>query len=71
MRRLAEPGAKLLDQPRLADARLADNQRELTFARARALPSPAEQIEFLLATDERRQRRAPPRRPPPLARTMR
>ena len=56
VRRLAEPGVKLLDQPRLAEARLADDQHELTLALARALPAPAEQIEFLLAPDERRQR---------------
>ena len=56
MRRLAEPGAKLLDQPRLADAGLADHKRELALAFARALPTPTEQIELLLASDERRQR---------------
>ena len=56
MRRLAEPGAKLLDQPRLAHARLADDQRQLTLAFARALPAPGEKIELLLASNERRQR---------------
>jgi hypothetical protein len=61
---LAQPGAKLLDQPRLADARLADDQRQLAFAGTRALPAPAEQIELLLAADERRQR---PRAAPPAA----
>jgi hypothetical protein len=55
MRRLAEPDAKLLDQPRLAQARLADDERELTLALASALPAPAEEIELLLASDERGQ----------------
>ena len=38
--------AKLLDQPRAADARLAtDHKRELALAFAGALPTPTEQIE--------------------------
>jgi hypothetical protein len=36
VRRLAEPGAKLLNQPRLADAGLADDKGELALAGARA-----------------------------------
>jgi hypothetical protein len=36
VRRLAEPRAKLPDQPRFAQARLADDQHELAFARPRA-----------------------------------
>jgi hypothetical protein len=47
---------KLLHQPGLAQARLADNQRKLALAFARAIPAPGEKIEFLLAPDERRQR---------------
>ena len=41
VRRLAEPCAKLLDQPRLADAGLADDQRELALACERARPAAA------------------------------
>ena len=53
MRRLAEPQAKLLDEARLADAGLADNQRELALASHRPLPAPAQEVELLLAPDER------------------
>ena len=56
MRRLREPGAKLLDQPRFAEARLADDQRELPLAAARALPAAREDVEFLGAADQRRRR---------------
>jgi hypothetical protein len=54
--RLAKAGVKLLHQPRLAQAGLADDQRELAFAFVRALPAPGEKIELLLTPDERRQR---------------
>ena len=50
--------AKLLDQPRLADAGLADDQRELAFAFERARPAARQQRKFVLAADERRQARA-------------
>ena len=62
MRRLAESSAKFLDQPGLAHARLADDQRKLALALARAIPAPGEKIELLLAPDQRRQRArgAPP-----------
>ena len=50
----AEPGVELLDEPRLAEAGLADDQDELAFACARALPAARQQSEFLLAPDERR-----------------
>ena len=43
VRRLRQPGAELLDQPRFAEARLADDQRELAFAAARALPAAREE----------------------------
>jgi hypothetical protein len=56
VRRLPETGAKLLDEPRFADPRLADDQRELAFARARTLPAPPQKIELFLAPDERRRR---------------
>ena len=54
VRRLAEAAVKLLHQPRLAQAGLADDQRELALAFVRALPAPGEKIEFLLAPDEGR-----------------
>ncbi len=63
VRRLAELQAKLLDEARLADAGLADNQRELALASRRPLPAPAQEVELLLAPDQRRQRagaEAPP-----------
>ena len=53
VRRLAEAAVKLLDQPGLAQARLADDQRELALAFVRALPAPGEKIEFLLTPHER------------------
>ena len=56
VRRLRQPGAELLDQPRFAEARLADDQRELPLAAARALPAAREQVEFLGAADQRRRR---------------
>ena len=59
VRRLAEAAVKLLHQPRLAQAGLADDQRELALAFARALPAPGEKIELLLAPDERRQSARP------------
>jgi len=37
VRRLRQPGAELLDQPRFAEAGLAGDQRELPVAAARAL----------------------------------
>jgi hypothetical protein len=43
---------KLLHQPRLAQAGLANDQRELALALVRALPAPGEKIEFLLTPDE-------------------
>ena len=45
--------AKLLDEAGLADAGLADDERDLALASRRALPLPAEEIELLLAPDER------------------
>ena len=72
VRRLRKARMELLDKPRLAEARLADDQRELAFARPRALPAALKQAKLLLAADERRQATARrPFGPPPLARTMR
>ena len=60
----AKRRAKLLHKTRLADARLADDERELARAIARPLPAPAQQVELLLAPDERgeRPRAGAPRR---------
>ena len=44
---------KLLHQPRLAQAWLANDQRKLALAFVRALEAPGEKIELLLAADER------------------
>ena len=43
---------KLLHQPRLAQARLADYQRELALAFARAIPASTEKVELLVAPYE-------------------
>ena len=52
MRGLAKPGAKLFDEPGLANSGLAADQHKLTFARPDALPAPGENDEVLLAPDE-------------------
>ena len=54
VRRFCEPHMELLEEPGLAKARFADDQRELAFARPGALPAARKQAEFLLATDKRR-----------------
>ena len=46
MRNLDESGAELLDQPRLADPGLADDERELAFASTRSLPTAGEVFEL-------------------------
>jgi hypothetical protein len=43
---------KLLHEPGLAEARLADNQRKLALTFLRAIPASAEKIEFLLTAKE-------------------
>ena len=70
MRRPSEPQAKLLNEARLADAGLADHERELPHACRRALPAPAQEVEFLLTPDERSEHAGSKRRAP-LARTIR
>src|SRR3984957_5986512 len=60
----AEPRTELLDEPRLADAGLADDERELALALPGALPALAEEIELPLATHEP-SRRPRARRPTP------
>ena len=47
---------ELLDEPRLAEAGLADDQHELSFACPRTLPAARKHAQFLLAADEGRQR---------------
>ena len=61
MGRLSEPGMKLIDKPRLADAGFTDDLDELTLA-ASPLPAAREQAQLLFAADERRRR--PPTRTP-------
>jgi hypothetical protein len=56
VRRLAELQAKLLDEARLADAGLADDLDELPLASCGPLPAPTQEVELLLAPDERSQR---------------
>jgi hypothetical protein len=52
VRRLAQAAVKLLHQPRLAQAGLADNQCELSLALMSAFPSAGEKIELLPTADE-------------------
>ena len=56
MRRLAELQAKLLDEPRLADAGFADDLDELPLAFRRPFPTSEQEVELLLAPDEWSQR---------------
>ena len=58
--RLAEPRVKLLDQPRLAEAGLADDQHELALALARALPAPASRSSSSSRPTKRRERARQP-----------
>jgi len=65
MRRLPQPRVELVQETRLAEARLANNERELPVARPRALPATQEDAQLLFAADERSQRpdAASPTRP--------
>ena len=47
---------ELLNEPRLAEPRFADDQHELAFASLCALPAARQHAELLLAPDEGRQR---------------
>jgi hypothetical protein len=49
---------KRRSEPRLADARLAGNQRHASLAALRQFPAAQQQLDFLLASDERRLLRA-------------
>src|SRR5262245_63149950 len=50
---IAEPRSKLFDQPGLADARLADDEQELPFARAGPFPAADQDVKVLFAADKR------------------
>src|SRR5271165_1049012 len=65
VRRFAKRRVEFLDQPRLADAGLADDQNKLAFARPHALPAAYQEAQFLLAADKGRQ--SPRPRPPAAA----
>src|ERR1700722_17020226 len=52
MRRFRNLLMEALHQPRLADARLADNQRHLALAIQYALPATHKRAQFILASDE-------------------
>src|SRR6516164_4585054 len=54
--RVAELPSKLLDQPRLADAGLADNHHELPFPRSGAFPAAGQDADVLFAANERREK---------------
>src|SRR5215472_9692484 len=47
--RLREARMELLNEPRLAEPRLAHDQHDLAFAGPDAVPSPLQQSQFLLA----------------------
>src|SRR5262245_48751247 len=53
VRHIAEPCSKLIDQPRLADARLADDEQELPLARVGPFPSAGHDAKVLFAADKR------------------
>ena len=46
---------KLLDEPRLAETRFANDLDELALARSRALPATGQKVELLTTADEWRQ----------------
>src|SRR4029450_13330326 len=52
VRPIAEPRSKLFDQPGLADARLADDEQELPFARVGPLPAAGQNAKVLVAADK-------------------
>src|SRR5262249_32966831 len=53
VRDLAQPGMKLLDQPRLPQPRLADDQHQVPVALPAPLPAPPPPGGFFLAADKR------------------
>jgi hypothetical protein len=50
---------EFLNEPRLADPRLADDQHQLAVALPRPLPAPHQHRDFLIATHQRRQTALP------------
>ena len=68
VRHLPKRRAKLLDEARLADAGLADDERELALAIADPLPAPPKLAELFLAPDQGRQ--LPGADAPPAARAL-
>ena len=66
----AEPRMELLDEPRLAEAGLADDQDKLALAGADAVPAARSSVPMSSSRPTKGvSARAPPLRPPPLART--
>src|SRR5215475_5398625 len=53
VRHVAELRSKLFDQPGLADARLADDEQELPFARVGPFPAAGQDAKVLFAADKR------------------
>jgi hypothetical protein len=54
VRRLRQARMELLDEPRLAESRFADDQHQLAFASLCAVPPARKRTELLLAADKRR-----------------
>ena len=59
MRGVAQPRLEFLHQPRLAQARLANDQHQLPVAPPRTLPAPQQHGELLVTTDQRRETALP------------
>src|SRR6516165_10562368 len=55
VRSVAQPRMEFLNEPRLADARLADDHDQLAIALSRPLPTPHQHGEFFFASDKRRE----------------
>src|SRR5262245_41080667 len=55
VRSVAQPSVKFLNEPRLADPRLADDQHQLAITLPRPLPAPRHHGDLFLAADERRE----------------
>src|SRR5262245_48710705 len=55
VRSVAQPSVKFLNEPRLTDPRLADDQHQLAVALPRPLPAPRQHGDLFLAADERRE----------------
>src|SRR6476660_5418453 len=55
VRHLAQSEMEFLNEPRLADPRLADDQHQLAIAPPRPLPAPHQHRDLFLATHQRRE----------------